>query len=182
MLKASAMAVPIIATLPSGAALANASSSQCVIKDLDQTGGNTNLEGFKSEIDQFVRVPATIRTVIKGGRNNVIGRVYQVKDKLYDTSGKPVYLDAQGKLFVDEDHTTAFLKRGATLGDSEGTAFAVQVYVPWSDATGEVDVHAPTTVAKVMPGYWPENKLTDDPNMALTASCLCSVNPNSPAC
>ena len=158
LLKASAFAAPIIATLPSGAAMANASASACIIKDFNNTHGS-GLAGYRSSAegpDQYLRVPAKLYSARKTGSSQT---VYEVNGELYDAAGNP------------------FDPTGWGLRE-RGTGYALRVFVPYNDATNEIDSMTPSDVENANPGYWPPNMLDQDTHMALTGSCLCSVNPD----
>lgn len=97
LLKAAASAAPVIATLPSGAALANASALQCVINQQQGQGGAPAgvLERPLPIDDKFVRVPGSIRGYEipdpGGSGSTLLVRVYRIP-ALPPGSGSDVYV------------------------------------------------------------------------------------------
>ncbi|WP_200242146.1 hypothetical protein [Thiohalocapsa halophila] len=61
LLKAAASAAPVIATLPSGEALANASALQCVINEQNQAGPPVTVDIPVPDDDTYVRVSGEVR-------------------------------------------------------------------------------------------------------------------------
>jgi len=163
MLKASALAAPVIATLPNNAALAHASSAQCIQADYNATHGTTRAT-FATEIDHYLQVRAEMGTLTRT-----------------ENDGSSVVkegIKVAGVHYIKEENN--------------GTWISVSVPDPWQYAkTADGYVHAifeprgsdlvtvSTTdpVAAVKVADWPAQDLTDEHNMLLSASCWSSLNP-----
>lgn len=154
LLKAAATAAPIIATLPNGAALANASAADCVVKDkaLSDAGGappvNSPPPPADGPSDAFVRYSAWQR---------ICG--VDVYYYVYAPSGAQWY---------KADGTVAIPTCGSpTPPDSRAGDKKVYVLTYWIPEDDFNGVHPD--------GFYPVTNL-DDANMGITASCLCSVD------
>jgi hypothetical protein len=95
LLKAAASAAPLIATLPSGEALANASALQCVINQQEGRGGAPAgvLEAPIPSDDTFARVPGRIlgyKIQLPDGSTQLV-RVYQIPELPPGTGTITVY-------------------------------------------------------------------------------------------
>jgi hypothetical protein len=160
LLKAAA-AAPLVASLPTGPAWAMASASQCVIdsKQDTQESGNASL-GYKfpNELDSLVRVKAKFHKYQSVSDPSVIVSVFELP-------GGELYLE-DGTVF----DPTGYNDLGAF------DVYVLQIYEPDYIATG--DPEAPNSVHNV--GPWPKFQLssTDGPNMGITGTCLCSVEPS----
>lgn len=165
LLKAAAASAPFIATLPNGAAFANASAADCVVNDKKLSDDGLVQEVDKPSVpdggpdDTFVRFSAWQRNAGCGG----------------DTYYYVYAGDAEG--WYDQDgNAVSTLPPGCgrNLPPGHPSSGDIKVYVlthwiPEDDYNG---VHPNA--------FYPVTKLDDsDPgNMGITATCLCSVDPD----
>jgi len=166
LLQAAAAAAPLIATLPNGAAAATASTAQCIVASRNASP-NDVIQGTTG--DAFVRhhgtmtdfrldsAPATTETAYSMAADS--GTYYKSDGTVFDTAG------------------------WTKVENSESNVLLLRVFQPISDTFDPVG--NPTSMAdcgghSIRPQcIFPVTK--QDPgsgNMGITASCLCSVNPN----
>lgn len=163
MLKASALAAPVIATLPNSAALANASSAQCIQADYNATHGTTKAT-FKTETDHYLQVRAEKGTLTRTKEDGstvveegikVAGTYYKYKKS--NGTWKSVSVPDPWKFAKKTDGYVhaIFEPRGSDL-----------ITVSTTDPVGAVKVAG-----------WPAQDLKDEDNMLLSGSCWSSLNP-----
>jgi hypothetical protein len=180
LLRAAATVAPVIATLPNGAAWANASTAQCIVtsRDTSQSASTvgvppSNVPAFDvtTAPDNFVRAPGLETTFKRGTAPNVERQV------VYSFPPDTTYYTPAGSVFNPRRWTV----------ESTREVLLLRVFQPTSD-TGDV-ISNPTSVdncptAGPIPPQciFPVSKrdTTGDlaGNTGLAYSCLCSVNPN----
>lgn len=165
MLKASALAAPVIATLPNSAALANASSAQCIKTDYDATH-ETPVAKFRKKTDRYVQVEAYKVTLKENGgkgpkeKKNVIkvnGIYYKKRHGVWDE------FDVPGK------------KNWTEVVGSKKEGYVHAIFEPRDADLITVNTTDPTDVVRV--ADWPAQDLKDADNMLLSGSCWSSLNP-----
>lgn len=149
--------MPIIATLPSGALLANSSSRQCIMSNEEEMRdrGEDNIAVIMPDShkdaprsDEFLRVHVPYGVLkVKGDDNFHVYPVYQLHNAYYDKH-KNKYTGDDLKF------------------KQEGYALVAIVFRPDEDYTTADFV-----------GVWPEVGL--DGNTVLNGSCWTSISPNS---
>jgi len=191
LLKAAAYTAPLIATLPSGAARAQASAANCVIELQDNAVDDAPAEVVAGDVDDgYIRVDGTVQLCgLPGGR---ITDVYRFE--IPGRSPSAVATDSDGN-WVDTGTLTPF-------GDEQPVRLLVLYYpVP---ADGSLPVGASVTCdLKGNPpldlNTWPtptpqppadptdtnyciaplaEVSQGQPGNIGMTQSCWCSLNPN----
>lgn len=177
LLKAAARSAPLIATLPSGAALANASAFQCLEKLQDLAGDGLPAGAVPPSTDRYVRVQAKLE-VYEDAALNRRWSVYRIP-----FSGSDVLVDESGNLFIvpdDADLTGTtdvellVLYRARDNSPNPVTADRncdLNAVTGWSPTSPENCVFPIAKVNTVQPG-----------NLGMSTSCLCSINPNDPLC
>jgi hypothetical protein len=156
-----AVSMPIIATIPSGAVAANASTNQCIISaknELEERGKEMGVimpveeQGNKYSAptpDQYLRAYVSVGEI--KDRNNPGFKkypVYQLGEKYVDNDGNEYTGDA-----------IVFKEKGKAL---------VAIVFRHNENMSEVELI----------GLWPDVGLYDD-NIALSGSCWTSLSPNS---
>jgi len=174
LLKAAAISAPVIATLQSGAAFATASAQGCI-----QECETKNPGQITSTTDGWVRTEVTLYTF----RFKKPNKPFRTKER-YDvtpfyaiplapggiitpSAGDGPFYKANGKTWSIPNNATDISVIAAT------PKFILVYYDPNDTYTGV------TEIGPIIP-------LDDESNISgltpLTASCLCSVNPNNPIC
>lgn len=155
LLKAAASAAPVIATLQSGAALANASTNQCIV-----ASGATDDDAVKisTEPDNWIRRPC-------------------LEWEVYDGDGvSTVYLQVDGTWYkfdggwTEEDPDLTLGDCGDPKKDCKvaTTKYCFAMWLPDSDnGEGPTDVH--------VAGTYPVNSNFEN-FQGLQGSCLCSID------
>jgi hypothetical protein len=171
LLKAAA-AAPLVATVHTGAARANASASQCVIDSkAESDGGGSVPRQFRPDSDLWVR------------RN---GQLARARSNLFVGDGRP----AQFLVFKADTSTQWYTDWGQAVTPTFGTPCDVntQVCAGTPQPTKLLEIYRQDIVGGVTKsvhtvGYFPIDALqyyrdtAPSENMAITASCLCSVDP-----
>jgi hypothetical protein len=166
LLRAAASAAPLVATLPSGAALATASTYQCILDDKDASDGLTKNRGgdFVTSLDHWARVPAK-RTVWTKTENSTTTTVRAYR---FSETG-PWYKQGDG---------TEFDPAGYTPSKTEDV-YVLQLYQPnATDPTGLVacQTQGPASLPNGGCIYPVAKRDTADlGNMGVRGSCLCSI-------
>jgi hypothetical protein len=180
MLKCMATAAPMIATLPSGRALAMGSTSQCVLSSQqtsrdnpDTITGSTRDSLPPADRDKWVRVKA-LEWTLNTGTETVY--IYKIDGTWYDR--------ATGEA-LDPQPTTKPIACTEVTDPSQLPCFVAErdVYVValWlPERSSEIDFDDPTGVHPAGPpfGPWPINAINENGNIAITGTCLCSVDAN----
>jgi len=170
LLKCAAKAAPLIATLPSGAALATASTSQCLVDNLAAT-----LELPALSPDTYLSTGGCKGTVFQNPDGEVVsGEYYKIGScpgagatvsgsEWYDTSGNPL---GQGEFVVVASETTQ----------------VIAIYnVDDTDPPTDLLAH-PDPVSMESFSFYPKAR-PGGANTVSTATCLCSVSPDlDPGC
>lgn len=164
LLRAAASA-PLVATLHSGAAGANASASQCVISG--QTASNLTLGGAPP---YTVRSPdAWVRRAGQQAKARHSGRsfmVYKINGEWYDQNG----------VKRDVVFGTPCNQATQVCAGNPSNTYLLEVYEPELQGLAPVGVHprGPFPLQKI-PG---RTASAPAENTAITGSCLLSVDPN----
>lgn len=180
-LKLAATAAPLVATLPSGAARAMGSSSQCI---LDAIGASDN--GNVAPVSSWL--PPTSDTYIRQEGQ-------QVSFSREDQTTFPPTIETRTAFHI------AALDSGSVqrywLADGSEFFPTPAVGKPWTEDgrsnVGLLKVFQPdswtdpTTVGQCDPGtndtpptcLYPVSRIVPGGNIGIQASCLCSVNPNA---
>lgn len=179
LLKAAAAGTPLIATLPSGAAFANASTYQCVVGNIAGTQSGAIDRITTGDPDQYVRV-AGCKVSVRISGDDRRHEYYAKKDG----SACPGYFkDANDREWIDHNELSHWFDidgdempprnngRDRRVTVSPTDVNLVQIY-------RVDDPEMPTDVVAVGdPNYFPAAQVNSD-NTALSGSCLCSVNPD----
>jgi hypothetical protein len=200
LLRSAAAAGPLIATLPSGAALAQTSAVQCVISE-QEAPSDEQPQGVTQVADHYVRVAGFIEKWKVLATNQDVD-VYHIPD-VSSGLGYEVYVYAAppntGEWFDTDPSVATFLK-------SEPAAF---LYLYSADYPALSKSAVATTPGSVVPAdcevtdplSWPNEPSVpegpkppdhcfaplavqvgppaQDGNVPLTHSCLCSINPTA---
>jgi hypothetical protein len=174
LLRAAASAAPLIATLPSGAAFATASTYQCISKDKAASAGTVpNFDDYKQSLDQWYRSKAY--RVVWTHTSSPDIPTYRFST---DEVNGPFYLEEGGGLF-DLTKYPGYTKGSAV------EVYVLRLYVP-DNASDPTDVYPACTNpngAGVPNGtaspsdqcVFPFTNRQGDV-MALTGSCWCSIS------
>lgn len=176
LLRAAASSAPLIATLPSGAALAQASAFQCLeqLKEIAAGGGpagETRVAPEGPGGDKFLRVMARATPYRLSGGQVVTHYVFTFR-------GTPFSIDQDGNPWVDQ---------GGLVG-AEYDAYLLVIYHAEPDGQTPAATAACTTTPSSAPPYancvFPvaEVETAQPGNLGLRRSCWCSINPNDTAC
>lgn len=150
LLKAAASAVPLVATLPSGEALAQASALQCVINEQNGTKEQPEGEETKEDplSDSYARIAGTVESWFINNPNNpsarVLATVYHI---VTDSDEIHVYGDNQPGLNLPV-RGTWFDSSVAVIPSPLGTSDAVFLYAYEADRSPieeKEDVHVDTS-------------------------------------
>jgi hypothetical protein len=208
LLRSAGVAGPLIATLPSGAALANASAVQCVIAE--QQTDRVEPDGRVFALDKYVRVMGAVESwqlKPSGGSPAVAVRIYYLPATStgldFDVR---VYGDLRpdskelGDWFDTADATTstplksrdaAFLyeyKVANTVPEKsdvsfiEGDLAPADCEVETLDWTGSPFGDKPSSPEHCFFPMAVQVAPQQPGNVPLTYSCLCSLDPTNPAC
>lgn len=172
-MKVAASAAPVIATLQSGAALANASTRQCIISSRKQTdnaitGDPEKVDAFlaSEKIDNFIRQPGTQRDVYLAGAAQPES-YYKLGSTWYRKNGSTV--PTTNPPWANLNPCTANPPnppvQQSCYVDTE--KYFVTAWTPQPDGI------FPTNVDPA--GVWPQQR-DFDTHTALAGSCLCSVD------
>jgi len=175
MLRSAAYAAPLIATIPSGAVRAQASTAQCIVKDRANAPVATVSE------DAYVRRPALFQAYLDdaGEAHTVLGFPQDNPSTFYEADlsniGVPANLLPDG------------IPSGWTLiPGTDRDVFVLKYYKP-------DNFDQPQTVTDICDVQPDDNGVTPTPpedclwqittgevgeNQGMTVSCLCSVNPD----
>jgi hypothetical protein len=181
LLKAAASAGPLIATLPSGEALANASALQCVINEQENP---TTLVETSDATDPYLRIDGFL---VKDGSNNVIayritGAPFAGGDGLYvDLSGNRI--DPASLPTPNTEEATQFLRvYGATnspITGPEDVTVAVDTTPSGCEIKSGLTGYSPYPTAPdycFYPVAAPRPAFGAPGNVALTGTCLASFS------
>lgn len=183
MLKAAA-AAPFIATIHSGAARANASASQCVIDSKEASdGADVPLQTQAPETpDEWVRR--------KGQFADGTSNVYYTEDNSLPTDFKIYKADTDTKWYTEwgqpvdieivfnSDNVTPTCDPATQIcvkAENSTPTLLLEIYRPEIVNSVPVSVHPVGYYARDDLRYYRESAPED--NMAITASCLVSVDP-----
>lgn len=153
LLKAAAATAPLIATLPNGAAFANASAANCVAEDQERSRAAPGVEVLEPpHSDDYLRMAAWRRTC--NGEN------------FY-------FIDANAQWYKEDGTVLLHIQDGDLCGDRIGgqaeADTRVYVLAHWRPENGL------QAVSQV--GFFPVTKLEEDQDLtALTASCMASMD------
>lgn len=176
LLKAAARSAPLIATLPSGAALANASAFQC-LTPLQEAATGGAPDGALPSPDGYLRVLAELVIFKNAVLNIETGRAYRIP-----FAGGTKLIDMNGNLFQ--------IPRNSIEGSSSAVYLLVlyrsrntdpvtvdqecdlRTVTGWTPTSPKNCVYPIAQVSTVQPGG----------NLGMVASCWCSLSPNDPLC
>jgi len=166
----SAASVPLLATIPAGAALAASSAYQCVLGSQYQSNTSTVIGHRTSPDTVWVRRRVPMRIFARTGFSNKQG--WLLGTTWYGSDGQA--FDPQPDLDSGCSQLTDWCSVGGPF-----SSYVLEVYN--LSVSGD-----PTTVYSI--GSWSQHNTAGNggpaANFALTISCLCSVNPgldpNSP--
>jgi len=162
-----AAAAPFLATLPSGAALANASAFQCVVSSKESSDAGTPLLS-RTGRDLWVRRAVTSRRF----RSTQHGFA-EVKDGWLIGSD---WYDAHGIVFYPNLSGVCSISTEWCPVGTPTTAYVLQIYQPAPDPAG-ADPTGVTFIG-IYPQYSiPSNRSSQVNNMGILGSCMCSVSP-----
>lgn len=165
-----AAAAPFVASIPSGAAHAMASASQCVIDSKKASDDGVPILS-QSGKDRWVRRVVKLRRFgsLRSGTPETLD-AWNIDGTWYDKDGNVVSGDVPDPC----DFFTQFCPVG-----EERDAWVLQIFEPDGTATGSIE--APNGVHRV--GTYPAYSIQFDrpaaapENMGITGTCLCSVDP-----
>jgi hypothetical protein len=180
------VSVPVVATLPSGSALANASVNQCVINadNADQTIIPSWIEPAASP---YLRVKARLMRYDLGGNQDpedivyVIGVPFEIPDFFRSDPRGPGQDTLPPATGTDQAATGAW----PTFDPSSGTP------VPFPDNTFVKQIDVLAIFIKDAPdgatgffvrGVWPAVRKETGDGYAVVQSCYCSVDPGTEFC
>lgn len=195
LLRAAVAAAPVMATLPNGAALANASARQCLIQDKSHSdsfdiGVDPYTFDLSDSIDGYVRFTNAEKTWrVRIGPGQFVFPVtypmgtYPLDHPVVDLRGDPIEYKADGTIFVPNSGN------GDTV-QSTRTVYLLGLYKPLpesSDFPTTVDTcdlngaTQPTPQGTINAGlqcFWPvsERQTGNGGNMGISGSCLASVD------
>jgi len=165
----SAASAPLLATIPAGTVLANASAFQCAVNSKTQSDA-TAILGPRTSPDAWVRRAVPLRVFRRLG---VTKTGYLVNGIWYDNQG--VAFTPQPDLSVTCSQTTDWC---SIIGPT--TTYVLEVYNMDSPTN-------PTTLYSIgawsqqntvgNAAVWPTGGSSTAGNFALTVSCMCSLNP-----
>jgi hypothetical protein len=191
-LKAAAAAAPLIATLPSGAALAMASTRQCMISSRNQSQNTYADLGsdftVKGGTDKFLRVPTNGYTYTKRNSSDVSEKWFQWGEFWYrqEDEGR----NAWSKVGADPDKyeragVENVMYPPGQWTREESVFWLIVLVEPENSDTG--DPAHPSDFGAV--SLWPlaEPGSSDDGLIGIAHSCACSITPgltvnNIPMC
>lgn len=201
LLRAAAAAAPLVATLPSGAAYALGSTSQCIDLSRDASQGGAFNPALSGTSDGFARVPGFSYQFVKPGVRPATG----VPVISMSSNIAPYYFASTGSVVVGVPATTysytvgaefkpdEFAGGGWTRNTGPTSVQLVKLYRAASDTgdayknpTCAVDCLPTTTTDPSSQCIFPLSQIgaPDAPgqnpgnNMGLTTSCLTSVHPS----
>ena len=191
LLRAAASVAPLIATLPSGAALAQASARNCVLLEQEAAERGEEPPAIAASTDSYIRVPGS-RTLYEFPYDNINDEEKAAQRDVYQFTvpgtQRDVSVDAEGN-WIDLDKSQAI-----KIGNTEPQYFLVLYKsVGFEGKVTELcdlenRVH-----------FWPEGapqasspdfciaplakvSRNQPDNIAQVTSCWCSANPNAPEC
>ena len=166
-----AAAAPVLATIPSGAAFANASAYQCVITSKEQSDAGVPLMSRRDQ-DQWVRLAVTQQDFGTLDNGNPVTKTgWLIDGNWYDDTGAPFTPNFDPSC----DFTTEF----CPITEPQ-PALVLAIYQPVPDGI------APTSVTPAAAGFqafYPitsteGNRPSEVGNIGLFVSCYCSVAPD----
>lgn len=171
LLRAAVAAVPVIATLRSGAAAAAASTAQCIIGSRTASQTATDMVAWSDPPpDKFLRWNGEEVTLSRR-----VGIIVTTVTKYTIAPVTDVYYNENGTVFNASGYTVT----------SRTPKLMLRVFVPTSDSGDPIN--NPTSVDNCAAGtpppscIWPVTKRSSAAdNTAIFHSCLCSVNPGLP--
>lgn len=186
LLRAS-LAAPMVATLQSGVAQANTSAFQCINADATESTDGDAIPALESATtDGWVRIQVWKyrRRACSSTGTNAVPAQY---DWFFDIDGN----GRSGSLYAADSTLTARYVSSSNPGtfwngyhwkrqaDNSTNSMQTYVLVMYNPSPA-----VPNATSATAGNPWPKDQIDelDQTQIALTGSCLCSVDPNSPIC